>query len=168
MRILALDPGERVGWAVGEVDEDEFTVLPNTDNLAVPALKVVNHGISELKPMALAAYRSVKDDDKYDVVIYETFKLSGAKARFLVGSEFPTVQFIGMVRLACWLNPRVKVVSQSPAMKSTADKVIPAFYADINQRIADAPKAHDESHDTDALRHLAKWHWDTYVKEHVR
>jgi hypothetical protein len=147
VKILALDPGERVGWATATVDGPHHELV------------IEDHGIARLRDMAMAVYRAVVTEDKYDVVIYETWRLRANKARQFAGNDFPSVQFIGMVRLACWLNPRVKLASQGPSIKSTADKVIPNQYPDVARRIDNAPAAHDESHDTDALRHIAFYHW---------
>lgn len=162
MRILALDPGERVGWAVAECD-DELLVpwhISEEVTVAAPELRIVNHGISFLKDMALAVHDRAFS---YNHVVYETWRLQANKARTFAGSDFPSVQFIGMVRMACWLNPTVTIHSQSPSTKSTADRVIPLLYPDIDGRIKAAPAAHDDSHDTDALRHLAYWHYRRFI-----
>lgn len=148
LKVLALDPGERVGWATGWI----YTEGPSE-------LRVENHGITQLKPMALKVHEVAGD---YDLIIYETFRLRPASAKQLIGSDFPTVQFIGMVRLAAWLAG-TKLVSQGPSIKATADKVIPVQYPDIDARIKALPASHDESHDGDALRHLAFYHFDRYV-----
>lgn len=145
-RVLALDPGERVGWAHG-------TISP-------VGLEVTGHGISVLKDMALAVHARASE---YDVLIYETWRLRPAMAKKFAGNDFPSVQFIGMVRLAAWLTPGLKLVSQGPSIKATADRVIPAHYSDIAEKIAALPKAHDDSHDGDALRHLAYYHFDRYL-----
>jgi hypothetical protein len=92
LHVLALDPGERVGWARAAIYPDgqwfEMT-----------------HGITPLKDMALAVHRKITD---YDVVVYETWRLAADKARSFAGSDFPSVQFIGAVKAAAWLNPHVK------------------------------------------------------------
>lgn len=181
LSVLALDPGDKTGWAVGTVDPDHYQPIFPDELSAVtagdlgdtiqtmPVLTVEKHGISHLKDMALACHKAIVLEDRYDVVIYETWRLAKGKAMAMSGSDFQPSQFIGMVRLCCWLNPRVKVVAQPPKAKATADKILPKLYPEIQDLIDKAPKAHDESHDTDALRHLAKWHWDTYVgKETTR
>lgn len=146
MKILALDPGEKVGWATASLDDG--------------GLAVDTHGISHLKDMALAIFRAVVEERRYDLVIYETWRLRRDKAMTFVGNEFPSVQFIGMVRLCCWLS-NTKIVAQGPGVKqSTADAVLDAgHYPEIKKLIDGAPKRHDESHDVDALRHLVAWHW---------
>ena len=170
-RIIWLDPGEKVGWATATLDHDHYVpCFPETPEhpydvviQTMPTLTIEKHGISHLKDMALALHRAVVLEDKYDVVGYESWRLATGKAKQLGGNDMQSSQFIGMVRLCAWLNPRVKIVDQAPAAMKTADKIIPSLYPEIHELIKKAPKSHDESHDTSALRHLAKWHWDKYV-----
>lgn len=143
MKILAIDPGERVGWAVGEVDTNGYA----------ERLDVCQHGITALKPFALKLFEAIGG---YDVVVYETYRISANHIKHHIGSDVPTLQLIGMIRAAAWLNPQVKLVGQGPATKKTADKTMPD---DLRERIAGLPAAHDDSHDGDALRHLWHWHW---------
>jgi uncharacterized protein YdeI (YjbR/CyaY-like superfamily) len=150
MKVIAIDPGERVGWAT-------FEVRPAAPEGGPAELVVVNHGISFLKDFALTFHKKAKD---YDVMVYETWRLRAAMASKFAGNDFPTVQLIGMLKLSCWLNPSIKVVSQGPNVKSTADRTMPD---DLRQRIAALPAAHDDSHDGDALRHGWHWFWTKYV-----
>lgn len=151
MKVLAIDPGERVGWAVGEVG-----CLDVGDDPAVGQhLSVLTHGITALKPFALKLFEAIAG---YDVVVYETYRISANHVKHHIGSDVPTLQLIGMIRAAAWLHPAVKIVGQGPAIKKTADKTMPA---DLAERIAALPAAHDDSHDGDALRHLWHWHWKT-------
>ncbi len=147
MRILAVDPGERVGWAVGEV----------AGPVGGQLLRVENHGISFLKDFAVKLGQVFHE---YDVVIYETFRLRANVARKFAGNDMQTSQLIGIIRYLGWINPQVKVVGQGPAVKATADKTMPS---NIQSIIDKAPKNHDDSHDTDALRHLWFWFWERYV-----
>lgn len=151
MRVLAIDPGERVGWAVGEVSEDK------RDALGGPELVVFNHGISSLKDFALKLHEVAGD---YDVIVFEDYRISAAKLRAHTGSNVPTIQLIGMIRLCAWLNPKVKLVTQYNTQKKTADRTMPEW---LRERIAGLPAAHDDAHDGDALRHLWFWFWTNYV-----
>jgi len=144
LNVLALDPGEKVGWA-------RAVVLPNAEWLDL------RHGIHHLKDMALALGRSAV---RYDVVIYETWRLYPSMAKSMVGSDFQTSQFIGMVRYLTWINPRVKLVSQGASIKKTADKTAPDWLQEI---IDNEPASHDDGHNVDALRHLWFWTWEKYV-----
>jgi hypothetical protein len=153
VKVLAIDPGERAGYATASV-----TFPADGGSL----LEVQTHGIAFLKDMALALYHKRKD---YDVIIYEDYRIAPAKLRAHQGSNVPTLQLVGMIRLCAWLNPQAKLVCQQPAVKATANKVIATnpVFTDIAQRINNAPAAHDDSHDTDALRHLAHWYWREYL-----
>lgn len=143
MRILALDPGEKVGWARTEVD-----AKGKTSELV--------HGISTLKDMAMRLSIAF---DGYDVVVCETFIVPPGSR--LTGS-FPTVQFIGMVRLLSWQTPKVDMIWQAPRVMHTAAKTIqklkPSWAEIINQG-----GAHDDTHDYSAILHL--WHhiWLTRI-----
>ena len=147
MRALALDPGEKVGWARCEV-----TATGRVSRLV--------HGITPLKDMAIALAKSF---GKYDVVVVETWRLSAVHARKMVGSSLPTVQFVGMVRLLGWLHPDVKVVWQDPGTKESARKSMrvlkPEWY-----EIIDQGGAHDDTHDYDAIMHLWHWVWSDLIK----
>lgn len=144
MKILALDPGEKVGWA--RVDYDEKS----------GEWRDLRHGITPLKDMALKLYDSVHD---YDVVIYETWRLRATEAKNHIGSEFLSSQFIGMVRLCGWVA-KVKLVSQGPNLKKTGLKVAPDW---LKEKLAAFPKSHDDAHDADALMHLSYYIWNRWA-----
>lgn len=144
MKLLAVDPGEKVGWATACVEPP--------DN----ALFLLDHGIHTWKDFTLKLGQVIGD---YDVVIYETWRLSAKHAKHLIGSDMQSSQFIGAVRALAWLN-EVKLVASPPANKTTGYKVAPAY---VKKIIDGLPKAHDESHNGDALMHLAHYHWRTFV-----
>ena len=158
LRVLAVDPGERVGWARGLIADLTHTQGYHT-------LEVEAHGIAYLKDAAMQVYNAVVVEDRIDVVIYETFILTARGAKVSVGSDLQTAQFVGMVRLAAWLNPRVKLVPQGPSAMSSANKSMrgQASADDIQERLAKLPKSHDESHDGSALRHLWTYFFEHYV-----
>lgn len=146
MRVLALDPGERVGWARADIAEDgtwsEF-----------------RHGITPLWDMALAVHSSLLvhgayDDPRpdYDVVVMEDWRLYPHMAQQFVGSAFPSVQFIGAVRLCCRLSG-TKLVMQGASVKKTADKTLQKLRPELHELVT-RPIKHDDGHDLDAIRHL--------------
>lgn len=142
MRVLALDPGSRVGWAAADVDP----VTGEWDNLT--------HGITELWPM------SDKVDEvagNYDLIVIEDWRLYPDKAKTMVGSSFPSVQFIGAVKGSA-RRAGTKVVLQGAATKTSADKTMKAVRPELYELVT-RPVAHDDGHDQDALRHL--WFWTT-------
>lgn len=132
--VLAIDPGERVGWATGEVDE---------------GLEVADHGVAPLRDFAIKLGESVS---KYDVVIYETWRLRADVARKMVGNDFQPSQLIGIIRYLGWITPGVKLVSQGPQIKRTALKTMPI---QIHRRM----HLSSEQHDQDALMHLWYYAW---------
>jgi hypothetical protein len=148
LRVLALDPGERVGWARAVLGEDgtwsEF-----------------RHGITPLWDMATAttdalgiAYgqHDVAAASDYDVVVMEEWRLYPHMANNFVGSAFPSVQFIGAVRLCCKLSG-TKLVMQGASVKKTADKTLAKLRPDLHELVT-RPIKHDDGHDLDAIRHL--------------
>lgn len=154
MRVLALDPGERVGWARADVDE-------------LGAWTDLRHGITPLREMALALHRALTPEEgfqpqrDYDLVIVEDWRLRADKAREFAGSRFPAVQFIGMVRLCAWVSG-VEVVMQPPRIKTPADKTLAALNPELYEKVT-RPLKHDDAHDLDAIRHLWFWTWDTRI-----
>lgn len=151
LRVLSLDPGDRVGWARADVDPSSGT----WDDF--------RHGITPLKDMALAVHSAlVYGDDtedelglRYDLVVCEDWRLYPHLAKTMVGSAFPSVQFIGMVKLSCWLSG-TKYVTQGAAIKTTADKVMAKLNPELHELVT-KPIAHDDGHDLDAIRHLYFW-----------
>lgn len=155
MRVLALDPGERVGWARADVAEDG-------------TWSELRHGITPLKDMALAVYRALETEPpdiegdglpaklpEYDVLVVEDWRLRAEKAKSFVGSSFPAVQFIGMVRLCAWRSG-CKLVMQGPALKTTADKTLARLWPEMYEKVTQSI-SHDDGHDLDAIRHLWVW-----------
>lgn len=146
MKLLAMDPGEKIGWARCDVDaKGKATGLVT--------------GITPLKDMAL---RIAKVYETYDIVIVETWRMSATHSKNFIGSSFPTVQFIGMVRLLSWLHPDTKIVWQDPRVKTTAIKTAAKLKPTWHE-IMTAPGAHDVTHDADAVMHLWMYIWSTFV-----
>ena len=140
-RVLVLDPGERVGWARAEVSSDgSWTDL--------------RHGITPLRDMAFKVHEAAKD---YDVIVFEDWRLYPQQAKTMIGSTFPSVQFIGMVKLSAWMAG-TKLVTQGAAIKTNADRAMKALMPDLYE-VVTRPVRHDDGHDQDALRHLFYYVW---------
>ncbi len=148
-RILAIDPGEKVGWATA------LSWPATTD--AEARLEVLTYGITGLKDFALTLDQRFQN---YDQVIYETWRLRGAAARHLIGNDMQTSQLIGMIRFLGWKHTDVKLTGQGPQIKATALKTIPD---ELRTLIDGAPAAHDEAHYADALLHAWHAHWRTHI-----
>lgn len=153
MRVLAVDPGERVGWAVGNCILDTGTT-PDT------RLEVEDHGIHFLKDFALAADLAIRNG-KYDYVVVEPFRIRPEKAKSFIGNDMPTIQLIGMLRLACWVSG-TPYVESPPSNKTTARMSLRHGGDDIAARLAKLPKSHDDAHDGDALLHLWNFYFERY------
>jgi len=93
MKLLCFDPGETTGWALfagGEIVGGTF-----------PMWGVVPKLIQEHDP---------------DVILYEAFHLRQNAAHRLVGSSFPTVEVIGVIKF-CASRVGILVVAQPPAAR---------------------------------------------------
>lgn len=142
-RVLAVDPGERTGWA---------RALINTET---GELTEISQGVSPLKDFALALHKRI---DTYDTLVYEVWRLYPHKAKKLVGNDMQPSQLVGMIRLCAWLHPKVKLVSQGARIKKVADATMPD---ELKQRMS----LSSEEHDQDALRHLWHYAWSKYGKQ---
>ena len=160
-RVLALDPGDRVGWAAAHVHDDgTWTEL--------------RHGIEDLKAMALCVHRDLNDPGpmpdlpQYDVVVCERWALYATHAKVMIGSEIPSAQFIGMVKLSCWLagvplvmQGAAKVNSNKPGVLSPVERMMKKLRPELFERVTQ-PVAHDDGHDLVAIKHLFGWTVDNY------
>ena len=144
MRVLALDPGEKVGWASVDVETGQLWEDARWQ-----------HGIWKLREGAEWVLATAHE---YDRIVYETWRLRPDFALKAVGSDFPSVQFVGMIRLAAW-NAGVKLSPQAPLKMSTARKTLPPVLQDIVDR---EPARHDDSHNVSAILHLWYWLWKNY------
>lgn len=138
MKVLVIDPGERVGFAVANIEDD--------------GLVLVTYGAAPLRDFALKLGEVITD---YDVVVYETWRLRANKAKVMIGSDFQPVQLIGMVRYLAWIHD-VKLVSKEPGVKGAAAKAMPSWMRDLKDGAS-------EEHPRDALDLL----W-SYVMSHHR
>lgn len=164
MKVLAIDPGERVGWAHGVIEEKFLPVYDPTLSVEDEqvwadqmALEVTGHGITVAKPFILKLREVI---GTYDVVVYERWALAAGMAKQLAGSEMTTSQVIGQIRLLSWTTPGVQLVGQWPAEMKTARKTAPREILDI---IDSLPAAHDDSHDESALLHLWRYFQKRYT-----
>jgi hypothetical protein len=146
-RVLVIDPGERVGWAVVTIDEQGMSVL--------------RHGITGLKDFAVKLDTSFH---RYDTVVYETYRIAAEKLKQHVGSDVPTLQLIGMIRLLSWRHPEVKLVGQGPLLKNTGRKYAAVHLPAVQELLDRLPKTHDDAHDGDAVLHAAAYYFKTRVK----
>jgi hypothetical protein len=141
MKAIAIDPGERVGWAT--------SILTSTE------LTDIKQGVTPLKDFAM---KLGKVAGEYDVIVYEAWRLYPAAAKSMIGNDMQPSQLVGMIRYFGWLNPQVKMVVQGANIKTTAEKTMPDWF---KERMA----LSSEQHDQDALMHLWHYWWTLNVKE---
>lgn len=165
LKVLALDPGEKFGWAVGEIDTDK------------PSLQLINYGIATMKNLMLTLADRAS---RYDVIVYESYQIKASHARAHIGSSVPTLQAIGMVRLSAWLaqdaqllvgKPGPQLIEQRPSDKPTGRSVargsFPAMSVLIEEALdLDDAGQHDEAHHGDAIMHLVAYYHKHYGGKH--
>ncbi len=164
MRILAIDPGERIGWNTAVI-----TGAPNHRRLnPKPAtIEVGEYGILRLKDFAFAIEGLGSDKvpdlrpEHFDVVIFETWILTRKGAQDSVGSEMESSQGVGMLRSAVWRAPNhPRLVRQAPRDMTTARLALNnprPDYATIAAIIDAAPASHQDSHYVSSLLHTVKF-----------
>lgn len=166
MRVIWIDPGETVGWATAEV----HLAGSNPDDLYCPPprLEVLDYGNTKLKRFALALLDGAH---KYDVIGYEEYLIRADAFHAHAGKDCPTLQLVGMIRLAAWHAQRrpqhsgtpvgtgPKLVTQDPGKKSKGRGAAKLHLStDIQEAIAEGLEGpHDDGHYADALLHLAAW-----------
>lgn len=153
--MLAIDPGERIGWCHGEIE------YCGQDGIGQPKskLSVTGHGINTAMAFMDKFAETVAG---YDRVIYEIYRIQPGKERQHIGSEVPTLQFIGMIRIICRLAG-VKCDRQTLTHRDTGFKRAPKWCPQIQEIIERLPKSHDDAHDGDALAHLAYYYTQHYL-----
>lgn len=158
LKVLAIDPGEKVGWAKGTIDTDD------------PSLVLDNYGIATMKDfcVTLADRASM-----YDVIVFEPYIIDAAVRH--VGSTVPTLQCVGMIRLCAWLGqalarvfdePGPQLVESSRTHKPTGRAAAKIHSPQISALIEEALELdqagrHDEAHHGDALMHLV-WYFHNH------
>lgn len=163
IRVLALDPGEKVGW-------NTATIWDRADPATID---VGDYGILRLKDagLALEGEGSAKTPDlrpeHFDVVIFETWILTRKGAQDSVGSEMESSQFIGMLRSAVWRAPNhPRLVRQNPNNMTTGRLALNnprPDYAKIAAIIDAAPRSHKDSHYVSSLLHTVKFFHKEYA-----
>lgn len=134
LRVLAFDPGETTGHAYfSSCELVECGQLEPLEGTRQPDL--------------MAAYKLVVNRDP-DVIIYERFGLYESKAVQQIGSTFPTVEVIGVIKLGALRLDGTEVISYPAATAKS-------FFTDA--RLKDMgllPEyAHKNRHAADAIRH---------------
>lgn len=158
MNWLWIDPGETVGWARGTVHTD--------GNLEDQGFEVQDYGQNKSKTFLLTLLENATN---YDIVGYETYNITSAKLQAHLGSNVPTLQVIGGIRLAVWAAqarsglgfPRIE--TQRPSQKRTgmaaAQVHVPELVPVLKAALAGE---HDDGHYGDAILHAIAWYHTNY------
>jgi hypothetical protein len=132
-RVIVIDPGERTGWAKATIEDDG-------------TIRDVVLGVHTIRDFATALYEgqlTAKDAPHCDVIVYETWRLFPDKVQEFAGSEFLTVQLIGMIRLIAWRSG-ARLKSMEPRVKQSAAAHMPPELLKMRRRCS-------EEHSKDAL-----------------
>lgn len=136
-RIISLDPGVSTGWAIGHVKDGEVVVE--------------KHGWDPWRAFALRFYDRMMNFEKegFDVIVMEDWRLTKRGAATLLGSDLPSSQCLGAIRLSYDLARRaghaVRLVTQAPAHKYVVDSWMGG---------TEYLPSSDVEHNRDAIRHL--------------
>lgn len=141
-RILAVDPGEQTGWATGALTPEG-------------SFEFENCGYTDWRTFVQQYYNVMHGDNPYDIVVYESWRLRAPNAKQMVGSDFPSSQAIGAIKLCAWVK-KSKLVTSEPSNKPVVD-------AQMGGKDY-LPKRDGAEHARDTVRHL---YWYVINKEGI-
>lgn len=158
MRVIAIDPGEMTGWAIGTLYREPLTeggeFRPWSED-GKPFLVVTQYGYDPWKGFVMNYDKVMSGDNPFDVVVYESFRIRATAAKALTGSDVPTAQCIGAIKLGAWRN-NARLVTSEPSNKPVIDRQMGG--TDY------LPKRDQVEHYRDAVRHI---HWFAVNKEGI-
>jgi hypothetical protein len=140
-RIIAFDPGEQTGWAYADLSSE--------------GLANVQFGYDAWKVVAMQFLQAQLGERPFDIVVYESWRLRAANAMALVGSDLPSSQCVGAIKMAAW-HSNTFICTSEPSNKP----VIDSFMGGTDY----LPARDQVEHYRDALRHL---YWYAAFKEKV-
>lgn len=152
-RVIAIDPGERAGWATATMDKNSLTGI--------------EHGVLACKDMALeltdwqglGTHKTAKGVPKHDVIVYETWRPRriGGSMDWIQGNQLLSAQLVGQIRLVAWLSG-ARLKGYGPDRKTVAMTSMPG---QLRHRMDQCP----EQHDQDALMHLWMYAFENWVTD---
>jgi hypothetical protein len=166
MKALWVDPGETVGWAAFEIVDGVQTFDGGKTVVEAKLPDVLNYGNTKMQRFALEL---LKHAAEYDVIGFEPYTISPDKLLAHAGSDVPTLQVVGMIRLASWAAQDVRKdgfprIVESPRNRKTrglgAVRLYLPEYEDIVLEALNGP--HDDGHFGDAILHGAAWYYDNF------
>jgi hypothetical protein len=130
-RVIAFDPGEQTGWAIGVITGDSMVITA--------------FGYDPWKKASMDYMRAMDGGQPFDVVVYESWRLRREKAKELSGSDMQSSQCIGIIKYGAWKHKR-QLVTSEPAYKPVIDAMMGGTeYLPERDRV---------EHYRDAVRHL--------------
>lgn len=132
MRIIAIDPGENTGWAIGTVSQDGV-------------LTIDSYGFDPWKKFCMNYMDVMDGGNPFDVVVYESWRLRPANMKELAGSDLPSSQCVGIIKYGAWKHKK-QLVTSEPSNKPVIDKQMGG--TDY------LPGRDNAEHHRDAVRHL--------------
>lgn len=140
---MAIDPGVTTGWAI----------VSGRNDGASTVVTVENSGYTPWFEFALMFHDAMRDPERrFDDVVYETWRLYKTEALAQIGSDMPSSQCVGCIRLACELARRDGWRGKIRDQPASIKKVIDARMGGTDY----LPKSPVE-HDRDAIRHGYYW-----------
>lgn len=149
--VIALDPGERCGWATGLMGLD--------------SLRVTGYGTMVLGDMALALaeaqdinvrHDDIRPDPAYSRLVWESWRprrINGT-LDWIENDRLLSAQLVGQIRLVGWMS-KAELKEYSPTMKRRFQKTMPPQLVEL-QKLA------SEQHPQDALMHLWGWFFENW------
>ena len=162
MKVIWIDPGETVGWATFRVDTK------------APSIELLDYGNTKLRPFAM---KLLEVAHEYDWICFETYAIRADKLKQHAGSTVPTLQLVGMIRLAQWEGQRrngtgfPQLDEQDPGFKKRGYGAMKLWLPGEIELVDEALAGrHDDGHFGDAVMHAAAWFHERWGKDvkHVR
>lgn len=138
--VIALDPGERTGWATANMSKDHF--------------EFIDYGAENRKVLAQAlAHKqfTIEGDEPhrtYDVLVWETWKphRQNGSMDWIEGDNLLSARHIGHFELIAWLSG-AKTKEYPPSQKDH-------FQASMPPQLVELQRGASEQHPKDAIMHL--------------
>lgn len=157
-RIIAIDPGEMTGWAIGNIYSGHISGEPTPEGEWAPGgqtLIVDQYGYDPWKGFVMNFANVMEGENPFDIVVYESFRIRATAAKALTGSDVPTAQCIGAIKLSSWRHG-ARLVTSEPSNKPVIDRQM----GGTNY----LPRRDQVEHYRDAVRHI---HWYAVNKEGI-
>lgn len=108
-RIIAIDPGEATGYAIGRIDKK------------AKEFQIETWGHDPWRVFSMNYMNVMLGDNPFEIVVYESWRLRPEAAKPLIGSDFPAVQGIGVIKYGAW-HRKAELCTTEPSYKPIIDK----------------------------------------------